>query len=414
MYREIHNEIQDLQEQIETVRNRSTRRGVAVPQDDMKRIVDMKNRIEELRMSLPVSGPMTVQNSGRTTSTVGPFASFGEQLMAVRNAAMPGGQVDPRLYAAASGLNETTPSDGGFLVQQDFSDLLLRGMTSTAILAPRCNHIPISANANGIVLPGVDETSRVNGSRWGGVSSAWISEAGEIETSKPKFRRVELNLKKLVGGCYATDELMMDSAALGTYVQQAFADELAFKVDDAIMNGSGAGQPLGILKSGCLVSVGAEAGQGAKTVLYENVQNMFSRMPARNRRNACWLINQDIEPQLYSMSLAVGTGGSAVFLPGGSVSGEPYATLFGRPVIPIEQAATLGTVGDIVLADLSQYLLADKGGVKTDVSIHVRFLFDEQVFRFVYRCDGCPSWASALTPANGSNTLSPFVALATR
>lgn len=412
--KQVYFEIQDLEEQIETIKNRSARRGVSMPPEDVKRVREMQNHIEDLKLSLPANAPLTLQNFSRTISTGGPFTSFGEQLMAVRNAAMPGGQTDPRLYASASGLNETTPSDGGFLVQQDFSDLLLRGMNSTAILAPRCNKIPISANSNGTTLPGVDETSRVNGSRWGGVSSSWISEAGEISTSKPKFRKVELNLKKLVGACYATDELMMDSAALGTYIQQAFADELSFQVDEAILNGSGAGQPLGILNSGCLVTVGAEDGQQTKTILYENVQNMFSRMPARNRRNAVWLINQDIEPQLYSMSLAVGTGGSAVFLPGGNVSEAPYASLFGRPVIPIEQAATLGTVGDIVLADLSQYLLADKGGVKTDVSIHVRFLFDEQVFRFTYRCDGCPSWASALTPAKGSNTLSPFVALAAR
>jgi HK97 family phage major capsid protein len=83
-------------------------------------------------------------------------------------------------------------------------------------------------------------------------------------------------------------------------------------------------------------------------------------------------------------------------------------------MVAIEQAPTLGTVGDIVLADLNQYLLVDKGGVQTATSIHVAFLTDEQVLRFTYRVAGQPLWHSALTPFQGSGTLSPFVSLATR
>ena len=113
------------------------------------------------------------------------------------------------------------------------------------------------------------------------------------------------------------------------------------------------------------------------------------------------------------MSQTVGTGGNAVFLPGGGASSEPFSTLFGRPVIPVEQCATLGDVGDIVLADFSQYLLADKP-LETALSMHVRFLYDEQTFRIVYRVDGQPMWSSALTPAKGTATLSPFVTLAER
>jgi len=414
MYREIHNEIRDLEEQIETVRNRSTRRGVAMPADDMKRIVDMQNRIEELRMSLPVSGPMTVQNSTRQTSGSGPFNSFGEQLQAIMRAGMPGGQTDQRLFAAASGLNETTPSDGGFLVQQDFSPALLQGAYDASRVAPRVNRIPISPASNGLKLPGIDESSRANGSRWGGVQSYWAGEADEATASKPKFRQIELNLKKLIGVCYATDELLADGPALEAVIRQAFEDEIAFQIDNAIINGTGAGQPLGILNSGALVTVSKEAGQGAKTILFENICGMFSRMPGRNRANAVWYVNQDVEPQLFTMSLAVGTAGAPVYLPGGAASASPYASLFGRPVIPIEQCPTLGIAGDILFVDPSQYLLIDKGGLQAQMSIHVRFVYDESVFRFTYRLDGQPSWASPMTPFQGSATVSPYVCLATR
>jgi HK97 family phage major capsid protein len=83
-------------------------------------------------------------------------------------------------------------------------------------------------------------------------------------------------------------------------------------------------------------------------------------------------------------------------------------------IIFCEQCPILGTVGDIILADLANgYILADKGGMQTDVSIHVRFVYDESVFRFVYRCDGQPALASAITPYKG-DAVSHFVALESR
>ena len=144
---------------------------------------------------------------------------------------------------------------------------------------------------------------------------------------------------------------------------------------------------------------------------------MYSRIFAQSRPNAVWLINQNIEPQLFTMSVAVGTGGALIYMPAGGLSGQPYGSLFGRPVIAIEQAATLGTIGDIIFADLTNgYILAEKGGIQSDMSIHVRFIYDESVFRFVMRCDGQPVRASALTPYKGGATAtqSHFVALATR
>ena len=344
------------------------------------------------------------------------FGSFGEQLMAVVEAARGGGKVDPRLTTRALGLSEGVPSAGGFLVQTDFSTELLKRVYQTGVLASRCRKIPISANANGIKINGIDESTRVSGSRWGGLQTYWLSEAGTKYSSKPKFRQIELSLNKLIGLCYATDELLQDTAALESIITQAFSEEFGFVIDDAIVNGTGAGQPLGVLNSGALVTVGAEAGQPAATILTENIVKMWARMWARSRPNAVWFINQNIEPQLFTMSLAVGIGGIPVYMPANGLSGSPYASLMGRPVIAIEQCQTLGTLGDIILADMSQYILADKGGMQTAQSIHVQFTTDESVFRFVYRVDGQPIWNSALTPYKGTvaNSLSPFVVLATR
>ena len=390
-------------------------------------IINTKERQERIAAELetpdvPLTQPKTTKKAGeRTAITIrdkDKFSSFGEQMAAVMVAGSPGGVTDPRLriQAAATGLGETVSSDGGFLVQTDFSTELLGQVFETGILASRCRKIQISGNSNGIKIPGVDETSRAS-TRSGGVLAYWKDEAAAKTASKPKFRMIELSLKKLIGLCYATDELLSDATALESYIRQSFIDEFGFQIDDAIVNGTGAGMPLGILNSGCLVSVAKETGQSAATVVAENVIKMYSRIFAASRPNAVWLINQNIEPQLFTMSLAVGTGGVPIYMPAGGLSGQPYGTLFGRPVIAIEQAQTLGTLGDIMFADLTNgYILAEKGDIQQDMSIHVQFLYDESVFRFVLRVDGQPVRASALTPHKGGSnyTQSYFIALATR
>lgn len=411
------NEIAELKAAKKRLENKFAKGGAT---DETRKLYkDIAGEIADLELQLPLTPAQTIDrgNGSLLNSSDGPFPSFGQQLTAIMRAGIPGGQTDPKLHqvqGAATGLNETTPSDGGFLVQQDFSTMLLESIYETGFLASRCNRISISGNANSIKLPGVDETSRATGSRWGGIQGFWQDEASEKTKSKPKFRNVELSLKKLIGLCYATDELIEDAAVLETVITQGFSDEFGFLIDDAILNGTGAGMPLGILNSGCLVTQDKEAGQADKTIILENLVNMLSRMPMRNRRTAAWFINQEVEPQLYTLSLAVGTGGSSYYMHSGGASASPYSSLFGRPVIPIEQCAALGDLGDVIFADFGSYLLAEKGGIKADVSIHVQFIYDESVFRFVLRVDGCPSLASAITPYKGASDLSPFVVLQAR
>lgn len=367
----------------------------------------------------PAVDPASQRSSSYATSQADKdkFTSIGEQLVAVMRAGN-GDGVDPRLsnrQSRATGLNEGIGSQGGFLLQQDFTSELMRNVFDTGLLAPMCRRVPISGNSNSIKINGVDETSRATGSRWGGVTGYWPGEAGEKTASKPKFRKIELNLHKLIGLCYATDELLGDVAAMGSIISMAFQEEFGYLIDDSIINGLGAGMPLGILNSGALITQGKETGQPASTIVYENIVNMWSRLFAKSRPNAVWLISQDIEPQLHTMSLAVGTGGSPVYLPPGGASSSPYSSLYGRPVMPIEQCQTLGTLGDIYLVDLAGgYILAEKGGIQADMSIHVRFVYDESVFRFVIRLDGQPVVSQPLTPANGGATQSHFVSLEAR
>lgn len=341
---------------------------------------------------------------------------MGEFLQAVAKASSPGGIMDNRLIYqnSASGLNESVSSEGGFMLENDFIQDMFDVMMSESQVANRIKMIPIGANTNRLRTLGIDENSRANGSRWGGVQAYWIAEAETVTKSKPKFREIDMALQKLLALCYVTDDLLQDATALEAIVKQAYADEMSFKVDDAIINGTGVGMPLGILNSDALVTVPKESNQAAGTIKYENILKMWSSVPARLRTNAVWYINQEIEPQLYTMALNIGTGGAPVFLPSGGASSSQYSTLLNRPIIPIEQCSVLGKKGDIILADPTQYIGIDKKAPTADVSIHVRFLYDEQVFRFIYKFNGAPYRNKPITPYKGANSLSPFVTLADR
>jgi HK97 family phage major capsid protein len=313
---------------------------------------------------------------------------------------------------AASGMNETVGSEGGFLVPPDFANELMKRTYDNPLLKMTTQR---TCTGNSLTIPAIDETSRADGSRFGGVRCYWESEAAQFTATKPAYNLVELKLKKLIGLCHATDELLNDSGlAVEQHLFDVFGSEMGFKVGDALVNGTGAGQPVGVLNTPALVSVSKETGQGAATILFENINKMWSRCYAPSREKAVWLINQDVEPQLDGLAINVGTGGSPVYLPPGGLSETPYARLKGRPVIPVEFCATLGTVGDVLLVDLSQVLTLRKGEADQQTSIHFKFDTDETSFRVTFRVDAQPWWTAALTPYRGSATQSPFVALATR
>jgi HK97 family phage major capsid protein len=351
-------------------------------------------------------------NVGTDLATKKPWASVGEQLMAVKEVAVSHGRtVDPRLYAAAQGSNESVDAEGGFLLAPEYSDVFLQRTYEEGMVTSRCQTIPM--NSNRLVLNGLDEDSRATGQRYGGIQVYRIAEAGLYLGSKPKFKQVTLTANKLIGLMFATDEILEDTAALAKWASTNFPKAFAFQLDDEAINGTGAGQMLGVLTSGAAIVVAKDTAQPAASVSTTNFTNMDARVWGPSRKNAVWFINADLIAQLYTLTIPGATGtATALYVQGQNKDG--YPTILSKPVIPIEQAAAGGTQGDLMLCDMSQYLLGQKEGLKADSSIHVAFLTGEQAFRWTLRNDGQPIPKKPLSPYKGNTTLSPFVTLAAR
>jgi HK97 family phage major capsid protein len=377
------------------------------------RIARAEAQMDEER-NLPASQTVKVE-VGHNRAEDKPWGSLTEQLQAVRRqATSKGTDTDVRLLASSLGGNESVDSEGAFLIAPEFAPGVWQRTYEASDLASRCFDQPMTTS-NRLVVNAVDEDSRADGSRWGGIQSFWLGESAPYTNSQPKFRQMEMVAKKLIALTYATEEQLADGPAFAAYVDKVVPLELAFRVDDAIYNGTGAGQPLGYMKSGALLTIPKASGDNGAVITNTDIFEMWKRLWAPSRKNAAWLINQDIEDQLWNLTRGSGTAVELLYTaPGERGNNGQYGTMMGRPVIPVEYAATLGTPGDITLVDLSQYYLARRSGVQMDTSIHVQFLTDQQAFRWKLRIDGQPAWKKPLTPKNGVNTLSPFIALAAR
>ncbi len=311
----------------------------------------------------------------------------------------------------ATGASEAVGPDGGFLLQPTYAEGVMELVHDFDNLIDRCDKYEMASPS--MKFRAVDETS-IATTRRGGVLGYWVDEGGTLTSSKPKFRQIEQIPHKVAVLTYGTEELLADAPTSEQFFSRYAMEELVFQTNLKIFSGTGAGCPLGIMNSACLITLSAEVGQATKTVVTENIVKMFARLHSGSRANAVWFANQDVTPQIHLATLGVGTGGVVTYMPPGGISEKPYKLLLGLPYIEIPWASTLGTAGDIVLADMKSYLACTRGSVLSSNSIHVAFLTDEVAFKWTFRVDGSPWWNQALTPFNGSNTQSPFIALASR
>lgn len=333
------------------------------------------------------------------------FGSFGDYAKAVKSAAR--GDIDDRLKigsALSTYGNEGSGADGGYLVPPEFSNTVYQHSLEQDALLPMTDIDPISGNS--MSFP-ADETTP-----WGstGIRAYWEGEAGAMSQTKPAVNLRTLRLRKLTSLVPMTDELMEDAAALDGYLMRKTGEAIRWKTNDALINGTGSGQPLGVFNAGALVTQAKETSQTADTINAANVVKMFARN--LNPGRAVWLVNPDAYAQLPLMTI----GDQPVFTqPNGGIQNAPFGLLLGRPVYLSDTCQTLGDKGDIYFVDFQgMKSITKSGGIQTATSIHLWFDQGVSAFRAVFRVDAQPWLAAAVTPPNSAVTRSPFVTLAAR
>jgi len=338
-----------------------------------------------------------------------PYKNLVTQLRDVKAAAQ--GIVSENLLKVhnAMGGNVGIGQEGGFAVQTDFAGVIMGSAARAGNILPLVDSYEVTDGSNAVKWIDIDEDN-VSETVFGGVRVYWAAEAAEVAASHPKLAEKELKLEKLMGFAYATYELEADSSFINTLYNRAFALAIQRALEGAIISGGGVGKPLGFLKSAALVAVAAESKQAAGTITWKNLSAMYHSV--LDKVKAVWLTHPDVHEQFDFLEFPVGTGGVPVYLPAtqqGSID-----TLRGRAIVESDHCSALGAAGDINFVDLSQYMLAYKGGVDAATSIHVQFLTAENCFRFIFRANGMPKRNKSLTIKNSSKPRSSYIALAAR
>lgn len=400
--------------QPEIIETKST--GVLKMELEETKLQEMLNQAAEAGAKKAIADTEPVKSVGTvqvvTDEGDREFKTLAEQVTAVRDFTLSyGRKTDPRLNRlisatkAVQGASEGSPVDGGILLEPTLTPEVIKPIHEAGPFADAARKLPVGNNSNSGWINGVDETSRATGSRWGGLRGYRLAEADTVTKSKPKFRRIQWELKKYGVLVYDTNELLKDASQFSSIVQQGCQEEIGFMLNDDIMNGIGVSGPQGFMNSGALITVTRDTGS---KILGTDISAMWARLAMRSKAGAKWYVNPECAPQLDAL-FAVGS--TAVLFPYAGYTADGVRTLYGKPIVETEFNAALNTTGDIVLADMSQYLLWEKGGIDYATSMHVEFLTDQEVARFIYRADGQSAFASAITPYKGSATTSPFVVL---
>lgn len=305
-------------------------------------------------------------------------------------------------------MTETTPSGGGYLLPTETAAAIHSVALENEIVQPLALVQPMSSNE--LNLPATTIGSH-SSNLYGGFSAAYVDESGTIAEHSPSFRQLLLKTKKLVGMLEFSNELIQDVPGAEDQIIQICGKGLAWFRDMYFLKGTGAGQPLGVLNSPCLITVTAESGQDSSSLMYENFCHLMGSMFSGSFGNSVWVIHQSCIPELLKLSISIGTGG--VFVPVMSnVNGQ--FTILTRPVIFTEKTFPLGTKGDVLLADFSQLVIGLRGEMRIDLSPHIAFSSDMLYARLVERHDSQPLWDKALTLEDGVTKVSPFCVLASR
>lgn len=344
-----------------------------------------------------------------------PFSSVGEQLRAIYNFRK--NHVEDRrlqqVNNAVLGSNEGSGSDGGFALQTDFASVIMESAVQQSPLLNRLDRYTCSSSANAMRWVSADETD-VSKSVFGGVQMYWASEGAAVNASKPQFREMKMDLEKMMGFLYCTDEMLEDVAFMTSFASSSFMLAGDRLLTEGVISGDGVGKPLGMIHSKALVTVDKESNQTAGTFLGNNAIKMQARAMPRNRERLVWLMHPDVEEQLPTLSIQSGNESKFLWNPEGGLGNFDTQRVLNKPVLFEDSCSALGTAGDIMLVDPYMYILLTKGTIKQDWSIHVEFLTDQNCFRVVYRCNGAPKVNKPLKIKNSIKTRSPFVALADR
>ena len=233
-------------------------------------------------------------------------------------------------------LQEGVDVDGGYLVPEEYDHRLIDVLNEENIMR-KLGHKITTSGEHKINIAATKP------------AAAWIEEGGALQFTDATFDQILLDAHKLHVAIKVTEELLYDNAfGLENYIIDQFGKALANAEEDAFLNGTGKGQPLGLF---------AETGGGtlAKTVATpkpEDVIDLIYALKRPYRKNASFIMNDAAVAAIRSFK---DNNGAFMWQPS-CVAGEPDKLMgydiYTSPFCPANMMA---------FGDYNYYNIGDRG-----------------------------------------------------
>lgn len=318
----------------------------------------------------------------------------------------------------AKDMAEGSGVTGGYTVAPNYGEDLLRLAGERSLVRPYANKKKLPGRE--AYYPMLNQTFTPSGTQnapqsayYGGVKMTWSGEAQAGTATEPNFKQVHIVTNELQGLTKISKFLLDDSfLALDAELKSLFSEAIAFAEDYAFLRGDGVAKPKGILLSPALLTYATRT--TANLFKLADAANMMGAMTPQSRPNSRWLMTNNLFAQLVQL---VDASGRVTYISNvGSGYGDAKLAmgtllLFGRPVEFTEKLPALGTAGDVLLCDLSRYIVADSGSLAIAASDQYAFNTNQITYRVIERVDGQSQLDGPLIQADGTTTNSPFIAL---
>jgi HK97 family phage major capsid protein len=321
-------------------------------------------------------------------------------------------------WSQKAAMGEAAGATGGYTVPPEFYTGILAIAAEDAILRNYGAWVQPMSSAT-FMMPYLDiTTAQAAGITpfFGGVKMSWTAEAQTRTETEPAFKLFELKAWELSGYSVSSNVLLQDSAVgLEKLLMMLFGKAIAWYEDYAFLQGSGAGQPMGIKNSAARITVTRSA---ANAVAFADIAAMWANLLPASWGRCIWTFTPSVVPQLLQLKDG---NNRAMFMTvesypdtgGGGIHQRPNWSLLGRPAIPTEKLPKLSTEGDIMLIDPTLYVIGDRMSIEIAASEHVNFLANQMTWRVVERVDGRPWLEKPITLQDSTTQVSPFVTLST-
>ena len=283
----------------------------------------------EAEMSKPINIPLTSKPSGSMAPEKKGRASDAYKegmLTALRT----------NFRQVSNILQEGVDADGGYLVPEEYDNRLIKVLNDENIMR-KLGHKITTSGDHKINIASTEP------------AAAWIEEGGALQFSDAQFSQILLDAHKLHVAIKVTEELLYDSAFnLENYIIDEFGKALSNAEEDAFLNGTGVGQPLGLFAA----TGGGTVYKTVTKLTADDIMNLVYALKRPYRKNSAFIMN---DQTIATIRTFKDNNGAYMWQPSYQ-AGEPDK-LLGYPVY----TSPFAPEDAISFGDYSYYNIGDRG-----------------------------------------------------